>query len=168
LTNLIEISKKVHLGKNGRMRISAKADYAVQAAVGLATVGEVTRAEQIAERYAIPLKFLERILHELRHAGIVGSRRGPDGGYFLARDADAITIADVIRAVDGPLADVHGLAPEAVEYDGSLAVLQEIWIAVRANLRAVLEAVTIADLVAGRLPEGVERLTHEPGSWSRR
>ena len=98
------------------MRISAKADYAVRAAMGLALVGGPAKAEHIAQRHAIPLKFLEKILFDLRHAGLVATRRGPEGGYWLARDPAEITVADVLRAVDGPLADVHGLAPEDVEY----------------------------------------------------
>ena len=156
------------VGENPRMRISAKADYAVRAAVGLALAGETARAEQIATAHAIPLKFLERILYDLRRAGMVASRRGPEGGYLLARPPEEITLADVIRAVDGPLADVHGQAPEAVSYEGDLEALQHVWIAVRASLRAVLEQVTIADLAAGRLPESVEALTRAPGSWERR
>jgi Rrf2 family protein len=150
------------------VRISAKADYAVRAAIGLALADGTARAEQIATRHAIPLKFLERILYDLRRAGMVSSRRGPEGGYTLARDPEEITVADVIRAVDGPLADVHGLAPEAVEYEEGFEVLQRVWVAVRANLRAVLEGITIADLVAGRLPDEIDELTRDPGSWVRR
>lgn len=150
------------------MRISAKADYAVRAAMGLSLVDGAAKAEHIAQRHGIPLKFLERILFELRHAGLVASRRGPDGGYWLARDAAEITVADVLRAVDGPLADVHGLAPEAVEYEEGFAALQTVWVAVRASLRDVLESVTIADVASGALPPEIERLTADPGSWARR
>ena len=150
------------------MRISAKADYAVRAAVGLARVDGIAKAEQIAERHAIPLKFLEKILYDLRHAGLVATRRGPEGGYWLARDPAQITVADVLRAVDGPLADVHGLAPEDVAYEESFRALQSVWIAVRASLRGVLEEVTIADLSAQRLPPVVEGMISAPESWARR
>ena len=84
----------------------------------------------------IPLKFLEKILFDLRHAGLVATRRGPEGGYWLARDPAEITVADVLRAVDGPLADVHGLAPEDVEYEEGFAALQKVWVAVRTSLRS--------------------------------
>jgi Rrf2 family protein len=150
------------------MRISAKADYAVRAAMGLALVDGPAKAEHIAHRHGIPLKFLEKILFDLRHAGLVATRRGPEGGYWLARDAAEITVADVLRAVDGPLADVHGLAPEDVEYEEGFAALQKVWVAVRTNLRSVLEAITIADLAGGTLPPAIERLTLEPESWARR
>ena len=150
------------------MRISAKADYAVRAATGLALVGGPAKAEHIAQRHAIPLKFLEKILFDLRHAGLVATRRGPEGGYWLARDPAEITVADVLRAVDGPLADVHGLAPEDVEYEEGFAALQKIWVAVRTSLRSVLESVTIADLAGGTLPPAIEELTVGPDSWARR
>jgi Rrf2 family protein len=150
------------------MRISAKADYAVRAAMGLALVGGPAKAEHIAQRHGIPLKFLEKILFDLRHAGLVATRRGPEGGYWLARDPAEITVADVLRAVDGPLADVHGLAPEDVEYEEGFAALQKVWVAVRTNLRTVLESITIADLAGGTLPPGIEQLTLEPDSWARR
>ena len=136
------------------MRISAKADYAVRAAMGLALVGGPAKAEHIAQRHAIPLKFLEKILFDLRHAGLVATRRGPEGGYWLARDPAEITVADVLRAVDGPLADVHGLAPEDVEYEEGFAALQKVWVAVRTSLRSVLESVTIADLAGGDAAAG--------------
>jgi Rrf2 family protein len=152
----------------GRMRISAKADYAVRAAVGLARAEGSMKAELVAQGQDIPLRFLEKILYDMRHAGLVATRRGPEGGYRLARDPADITVADVLRAVDGPLADVHGTAPEDLEYGAGLEVLQEVWVAVRANLRAVLEAVTVADLAKGELPAGVRDLTELPGSWARR
>jgi Rrf2 family protein len=150
------------------MRISAKADYAVRAAMGLALVDGPVKAEHLAHRHAIPLKFLEKILFDLRHAGLVATRRGPEGGYWLARDPGEITVADVLRAVDGPLADVHGLAPEDVEYEEGFAALQKVWVAVRTNLRTVLEGITIADLAGGSLPPAVEQLTTAPDDWSRR
>ena len=149
------------------MKISAKADYAVRAAVELAAApaGEHVKGERIASAQEIPLKFLENILIDLRQAGIVSSQRGPEGGYWLARPAEEVTVADVIRAVDGPLAAVRGERPEAVEYAGNAEGLQRVWIALRTNLRAVLEAVTLADVVAGRLPAGVEGLAGDPESW---
>ena len=150
------------------MRISAKADYAVRAAIGLALVDGPAKAEHVAQRHAIPLKFLEKILFDLRHAGLVATRRGPEGGYWLAKDPAEITVADILRAVDGPLADVHGLAPEDVEYEEGFAVLQKVWIAVRTNLRSVLEAITIADLAVGTLPPEVDQLTTATESWARR
>jgi Rrf2 family protein len=143
------------------MRVSAKADYAVRAAAELAAsagTGPV-KGERIAEAQRIPLKFLENILAELKHDGIA------EGGYWLARPAGQITVADVIRAVDGPLANVRGARPEAVEYAGSAKNLLDVWIAVRASLRDVLEHVTLADLVAGELPELVHRLTADPEAW---
>ena len=113
----------------------------------------------------IPPKFLENILGDLRHAGLVQSRRGAEGGYALARPANAITVADVIRAVEGPLASVRGNRPEDVHYEGSAQALNQVWIAVRASLRAVVETVTLADLAAGRLPAKVVRLAEDPEAW---
>ena len=151
------------------MHISARADYAVRAAIHLASVSEgPTPAEAIAEAQHIPGKFLEAILATMRAAGLVRSQRGPHGGYWLGRPADAITVADVIRAVDGPLASVRGERPERTSYDGPSATLQQVWIAVRTNLRAVLENVTLADLAAGRLPADVRRLAAEEESWHTR
>jgi Rrf2 family protein len=148
------------------MRISAKADYAVRAAVELAAAGDgPTKGDAIARAQAIPLKFLENILADLRHAGLVRSQRGAEGGYWLARPADAITVADIIRAVEGPLASVRGQPPEEVAYDGPAAPLAQVWIAVRANLRKVVEAVTVADVAAGRLPPGIEKLASDPEAW---
>lgn len=156
------------LRHNAPVRISAKGDYAVCAVIVLARQDGTATAEAIAGASGVPVKFLEKILHELRRAGIVTSRRGVDGGHALARPAKHITVADVLRAVDGPLADVHGTAPEHVRYDEDVAVLRSLWIAVRASLRSVLESVTIADLAAGRLPQRVERLTQAPDAWLRR
>ena len=148
------------------MRISAKVDYAVRAAIELAG-GEdrPIKGEAIARAQDIPLKFLENILTDLRHAGIVRSQRGADGGYMLARDPKDVTIADVIRAVEGPLASVRGERPEAAAYAGSAEPLKTVWIAVRASLRGVVEHVTLADLAGGRLPAKVERLASDPEAW---
>lgn len=149
------------------MRISAKAEYAVRAAVELASVDDEkpVKAERLATAQEIPLNFLENILGELRHAGIVRSHRGAEGGFRLARPPAEITIADVIRAVDGPLASVRGGPPEDATYSGSTVALGRVWIAVRANLRSVLERVTVADVAAGRLPAAVEKLAEDPEAW---
>jgi Rrf2 family protein len=148
------------------MRISAKADYAVRAALELAAAGDgPVKGELIAEAQGIPLKFLENILQELRHAGLVRSQRGPEGGYRLGRPAAEIALGDVIRAVDGPLAAVRGERPESVDYAGPAAPLQRVWIAVRKSLRDVVEQVTLADLVSGGLPASVETLAEDPEAW---
>jgi Rrf2 family protein len=152
------------------MRTTAKADYAVRAAVELAAVGtgDPVKAEQIAEAQSIPLNFLENILAELRRAGIVESRRGAAGGYLLARPAEEITLADVIRAVEGPLANVRGISPDLLEYEGSAERLRDVWVALRASVRAVLEQVTLADVAKGELPPHIAELTQSPDAWLRR
>jgi Rrf2 family protein len=148
------------------MRVSAKVDYAVRAAAELAASGEgPIKGETLAQSQGIPLKFLENILGELKHAGLVRSQRGAEGGYWLARPAAEITIADVIRAVEGPLASVRGEAPESVRYVGAAEALGKLWVAVRANLRAVLEEVSVADVAAGELPPIVDEITSDPGAW---
>jgi Rrf2 family protein len=154
------------VGENAAMHVSAKADYAVRAAIELAAAeaGPV-KGERIADAQQIPLKFLENILSDLRHAGYVQSQRGAEGGYWLAEPADTITLADIIRAVDGPLANVRGARPESVEYAGSASHLVEVWIAVRVSLRSVLERVTLADLVAGVLPAPVKELIADADAW---
>ena len=152
------------------MKISAKADYAVRAALTLAASDSPTpvKGERIADSQGIPLKFLENILIDLRQAGLVVSQRGPDGGYRLDGDPAEITVADVIRAVDGPLASVRGGRPEQASYDGPAEGLQTVWIALRAGIRGVLEHVTLADVVAGRIPDDVARLAADPDAWKRR
>jgi Rrf2 family protein len=150
------------------VRISAKADYAVRAAVELAGAEaeeRPTKAERIATSQGIPLNFLENILSELRHAGVVRSQRGAEGGFRLAKPAAEITVADVIRAVEGPLASVRGGPPEEAAYDGAAEALPRVWIAVRANLRAVVEHVTLADIAAGRIPAKINRLADDPEAW---
>jgi Rrf2 family protein len=149
------------------MRISAKAEYAVRAAVELAaaTGDKPVKAERLASAQEIPLNFLENILGELRHAGVVRSQRGAEGGFRLARPASEVTIADVIRAVDGPLASVRGGPPESVAYVGAAEPLTNVWIAVRASLRGVLERVTLADLAADKLPAHVRKLAEDPEAW---
>ena len=148
------------------MRVSAKADYALRAVIELAASADgPVKGEKIAQAQEIPLKFLENILGDLRHAGIVRSQRGVEGGYWLARPAEELTVAEVVRAVEGPIANVRGMGPEQVEYAGSAARLRDVWIAVRANLRAVLEHVTIADVARGELPAAVEDLAANPDAW---
>ena len=150
------------------MRTTAKADYAVRAAVELAAVGDLVTADQVAQAQGIPANFLENILGDLRRAGSVESRRGQQGGYALARPAEEISVADVIRAVEGPLANVRGFPPEDLAYEGSAARLRDVWVALRASVRSVLEQVTLADLARGNLPESVEALTREADAWVRR
>jgi Rrf2 family protein len=148
------------------VRVSAKADYAIRAMVELAASGEgPVKGERLAQAQAIPLKFLENIMADLRQAGLVRSQRGSEGGYWLARGADEINLAQVVRAVDGPLANVRGRRSEEVEYTGSATSLREVWIAVRASLRNVLEAVTLADVARGELPASVEALTADADAW---
>ena len=152
------------------MRVSAKVDYAVRALVELAAAGGEgpVKGEAIAAAQGMPLRFTENILSELRRAGVVASQRGAEGGYWLRLPAEAITIADVIRHVEGALADVRGEPPEEVTYTGAAVALQDVWIATRATLRSVLETTTIADVAGGTLPDVVRRLAADPDAWSRR
>jgi Rrf2 family protein len=148
------------------VRVSAKADYAIRAMVELAAAGEgPVKAERISQAQEIPIKFLENIMSDLRNAGLVRSQRGIDGGYWLGRPAAEINLAQVIRAVDGPLANVRGLRSEAVAYTGTAEPLRDVWIAVRASLRRVLEAVTLADVASGELPADVRGLTADADAW---
>jgi Rrf2 family protein len=149
------------------VRVSAKADYALRAAIELAAAGDgPVKGERIAQAQEIPLKFLENILGDLRQAGIVRSQRGAEGGYWLARPAEEISLAEVVRAVEGPIANVRGIGPQDVEYAGAAGPLREVWIAVRANLRAVLEEVTVADVARGALPPAVADLARDPDAWA--
>jgi Rrf2 family protein len=149
------------------VRVSAKADYAIRAVVELAAAGPgPVKGDRIAQAQSIPPNFLENILADLRNASLVASKRGADGGYWLARPADEITLADVIRAVDGPLANVRGLRSEQVSYEGSAVRLRDVWVAVRASLRAVLEQVTVGELARGELPASVEALAADPDAWA--
>jgi Rrf2 family protein len=149
------------------VRVSAKTDYAIRAALELAAAPDEkpVKGERIATAQAIPLRFLENILMQLRHAGLVDSRRGADGGYRLARPAAEVTLADVIRAIDGPLAGVSGARPETLGFEGVAQPMRDVWIAVRASLRAVLEHVTLADVVAGELPAHVRELVADEDAW---
>jgi Rrf2 family protein len=150
------------------VRVTAKVDYAVRALVELAADGGTVKGERIAQAQSIPLKFLENILSELRRAGIVGSQRGAEGGYRLSRPAAEVSVADVIRAVEGPLADVHGTPPEDLQPPGAAAPVREVWLATRAALRSVLEVVTIADIATESLPAIVADLLADPAAWARR
>lgn len=154
------------------MRTTAKVDYAVRAAMELARHqpegggrGAACKSHEVAAAQQIPGKFLEAILAELKRSGIVASQRGSEGGYWLARPADQVTVADIIRAVEGPLADVRGVRPESLDYGDGLEAVQRMWVAVRANLRAVLEQVTLADLRDGTLDPSVEALAADPDAW---
>jgi len=157
------------------VRITAKVDYAVRATAELAAAQAADggrraprKGEAIATAQAIPLRFLETILADLRRAGIVASQRGAEGGYWLSVPAEEVSVADVIRAVEGPLADVHGQPPEEVVYAGAAAELQTVWIATRVALRDVLETTSLASVAGGTLPSAVAELARRPGSWSRR
>jgi Rrf2 family protein len=148
------------------MRISAKEDYAVRATIELAIAGGgPLKREQIAQAQEIPITFLQNILMDLRHAEIVEAQRGREGGFRLARPATEITIADVVRAVSGPLATVRGTRPPAVEYNHAAEPLKGVWIALRANIRNVLDTVTLADLASGRLPASIKKITNDPATW---
>src|SRR6516162_11794093 len=148
------------------MRLSARADYALRAVIELAAAGpgHVT-AEQLARAQQIPGKFLETILTQLRRAGLIRSQRGPEGGFWLARPAADISLADIIRAIDGPLVGVRGERPEKVGYSGAAEPLQTVWIALRANERAILEDVSLEHIVSGHLPDRVAKLAEDPRAW---
>jgi Rrf2 family protein len=150
-----------------RVRVSAKVDYALRAAVELAALEDdwPVKGERVASGQGIPLRFMENILGQLRQAGIVASRRGAEGGYLLARPASEIALADVIRAVDGPLANVGGLRPDQLSYEGTAAPMRDVWVAVRSSLRSVLEHVTLADVAAGELPGVVRSSADDPDAW---
>lgn len=148
------------------MKVTARADYAVRAVVELgAADGRLMKADLIAEAQGIPRHFLDNILNDLRRAGIVATQRGAEGGSRLARPADEITLADVMRAMEGPLAAVRDVRPEQLEYQGSAESLPEVWLAVRAALRSVLERVTVADVVNGKLPRPIAKLLDDPEAW---
>ena len=142
------------------MRVSAKSEYAMLAAIDLAAAseGEVRKGADIAARQKVPIKFLEVILGDMRKAGLVQSQRGPDGGYRLTREPSQISVADVMRAVDGPLADVHGNRPENLAYPGESKPLATVWLALRSSIRSVLQEVSLADLVEDEIPESIEMM----------
>jgi Rrf2 family protein len=145
------------------MRVSAKADYALRGVLEIAAArNPPVKRDEIAKAQRIPVKFLETILGELKHAGIIASQRGADGGYSLAKDAGQVTVADVIRVIDGPLAHIRDTRPESLDYGGVAAPLKDVFIALRARMREVLESVTLADLVAGELPEQITSALEKP------
>lgn len=147
------------------MRLSARVDYALRATAELAAAQAPRTVDQLSAEQKIPAKYLESILGELRRGGLLRSQRGPDGGYRLARPAAQISIADVIRALDGELANVRGSRPEDLRYFGAATALQEVWIALRASERAILEKVTLADVAAGTMPRSVTTLVADPSAW---
>jgi Rrf2 family protein len=152
------------------MHVTAKADYAIRAVVELAdsTQDAPRKVDGVARAQGIPVSFLENILTQLRSSGIVRSQRGPEGGYWLAQAPDQVNLAQIIRAVEGPLVGIRGQRPEEIEYIGSSESLQQVWIALRANLRGVLERVTVADVAAGKLPKDVLALTRQEEAWETR
>jgi Rrf2 family protein len=152
------------------MHVTAKADYAVRAVVELVGSSQDAprKVDGVAQAQGIPVSFLENILTQLRSAGIVRSQRGPEGGYWLSQPADEVNLAQVIRAVEGPLVGIRGQRPEEIEYVGSSEALQQVWIAVRANLRKVLEHVTLADVASGKLPKDVIAYSREEEAWQTR
>jgi Rrf2 family protein len=152
------------------MHVTAKADYAVRAVVELASGSRDSprKVDELAQAQGIPVSFLENILTQLRSSGIVRSQRGPEGGYWLAQPPEEVNLAQVIRAVEGPLVGVRGLRPEEVVYEGSAESLQQVWLALRANLRKVLEHVTLADVASGKLPKDIVALTKQEEAWETR
>jgi len=147
------------------MQIPAKADYAIRALLTLAASEDSISAEHLAEEQGLPAKFLGAILSDLRRGGMVTSQRGPEGGFKLARDPDQIMIADILRVVSGPMAGVRGMRPETLEYGGEATHLRDVWVAVRASLREVLEHVTLGQVLRGELHTAVTRFTDDPDAW---
>ena len=152
------------------MRVTAKVDYAVRAAMelGRADPPGPVKGDRIARSQGIPIKFLENILSDLKRGGLVASQRGSEGGYWLARPASEITVADIIRAVEGPLAAVRGVQPQDLEPGEDTDVLRRMWVCARAGLRSVLEHVTVADLADGKLTPAVDALADDDDAWARR
>src|SRR3954447_8307569 len=150
------------------MRLSARVDYALRAVAELAASagdGKLVTADRLASAQGIPPKFLESILLQLRRGGVVTAQRGPEGGYRLAKPADEISLAEVIRVIDGPLANVRGQRPETLGYHGAATALQDVWIALRAGEREILDLVTVGDVAAGKLPKRVRTLAADPAAW---
>ena len=147
------------------MQIPAKAEYAIRALLTLAASSSSVSAEHLATQQELPSKFLGAIMSDLRRGGLVTSQRGPEGGFRLARDADEIMIADILRVVSGPMAGVRGMRPETLHYEGEATHWRDVWVAVRAALREVLEHVTLGQVLRGDLPEAVTRFTHDPDAW---
>jgi Rrf2 family protein len=156
--------------ENHPMHVTAKADYAIRAVVELADSSQESprKVDEVARAQSIPVSFLENILTQLRSSGIVRSQRGPEGGYWLAQPSDQLNLAQVIRAVEGPLVGVRGQRPEEIEYAGSAESLRDVWLALRANIRKVLEHVTVADVASGKLPKEIVALTRQEETWQTR
>ena len=157
--------------ENQPVKISARVDYGVQAVIEIAVAsakGLRISADEISRRHDIPGKFLEGILTDLRKSNLILSHRGAGGGYELAHDSDSITIADLVRALDGPLAAVKGSAPESVKYKGATSHLTDVWIATRVALRDVLENISISDVISGDYSAGITKMLKEKDAWKRR
>jgi Rrf2 family protein len=153
------------------MKVSAKVDYALQAVIEIARATvrhEVISAEVIAQRHDIPEKFLEGILTSLRKARLINSYRGPSGGYELARPAQQVNVADVIRAIDGPLAAVRGMPPEEIKYQANVQHVADVWIATRVALREVLESISIAQIIEGQFDPQVKKKLEKKDARKRR
>jgi Rrf2 family protein len=151
------------------VQISARGDYAIRAALSLASAHpSLMSAQAIAQQQDMPRKFLEAVLADLRRAGIVRAQRGAEGGYTLASLPREISIGAILRAVDGPLAGVRGLRPEETQYEGAAENLPRLWVAVRAAVRDVVDEVSLAELVSGRMPAHVRKLTNRPDAWQPR
>lgn len=166
LVATFEGARDLRLAQNQGVHIPAKVDYGLRALLSLAAAGTPQTAEELAEDQGLPARFLGAILAEMRRGGLVSSQRGADGGFRLARPATEITCAQVFRALDGPLAEVRGLRPEATSYSGSAEHLQTVWVAVRASLRQVLEHLTLDQIVRGDLPANIRHLTTDPDAWT--
>jgi Rrf2 family protein len=151
------------------VQISARGDYAVRATLELASAYPATlSAQALADAQGLPRKFLEAVLADLRRSGVVHAVRGADGGYVLSSPPDQVTIGMVLRAVDGPLAGVRGHRPEQTSYSGTATHLPQLWVAVRAALRSVVDEVCLADVVTGELPARIKELTAGPDAWQPR
>jgi Rrf2 family protein len=161
----VGLVNRVCLEDHGAVYISARSDYALRALVTLAAEPRPMTAEELARRQGLPLNYLEAILLDLRRAGIVSSRRGPAAGYRFVRPPSQVTPADVMRALDGPLAEIRGVRPEAATYEGAASCLQDLWVALRAGLRSILEGVSLEELAQGRLPESLRELVARPDAW---
>jgi Rrf2 family protein len=154
---------------DGGVQISARGDYAVRAALSLAhTYPSLMSAQAIAQDQEMPRKFLEAVLADLRRAGVVRAQRGAEGGYTLSQPPRDVTIGQILRAVDGPLAGVRGMRPEETQYSGAAENLPNLWVAVRSAVREVVDEVSLAELISGRMPAHVRKLTTRPDAWQPR
>jgi Rrf2 family protein len=156
------------VGQTPLVQIPAKADYGIRALLTLANSTTSVTAEHLAEEQSLPPRFLGAILSDLRRAGLVVSQRGSEGGFKLARPASQISIADALRAISGPMAGVRGLRPETLDYDGAATNLRDVWVAVRASLRNLLENVSLEQVASGNLPSVLTKLTKDSDAWQPR